>query len=750
MPLRASWGSVAIGGGGYVTGLVQSANAAYARCDVGGAYLLPFKNGSITSQSGTWHALLDWVPPRLSNYYSIESIAVESASKQQSEDIIWMAVGDGFRMPSAILKSVDGGATFSNQSYVVPMAGNGNFRWCGERLAILPGSRGESVLFASRTHGVLKSVNGSKWARISSLPEINDPGYTFLLATPTGHIFAGAYGVGVYESTDEGTTWSLITRSPKFACRAAYRPHAEEVVITSNASSGSGSTGAVATLSLKTAANGGSWTDISPIPNQSYTGVAVDSSGDVYVTTNKFGGNSYHNPVFSLSSKSKSSSSTTQHVVGIGGTQWRLINNASAVTRRGDVPWWGPTKFASADSALLVVNGDLLLTATWYGVWLSSKRANFASWTTREKGHEEVVVLEVVAPASGAADLFTGVADVEGFRHTDTSVYPHNRLSNGTVNPTQSTSGIDVCPSNASVVARVHGNQGYDVGAAGAISYDNGISWRAFSGIAHGSHGHLARTLGGRIQFVGGADDCSRLVYIPLDSPPYASADGGLSWKLSTGAPNGTTGTRAHWEGCECRRWACDRHQSHCYIYVATSTRQGSNGTLSVSSDGGLNWVNSSAPLPAPTDSAGHLVTDDDTLRTGRTVGYVATNFANVGELCVCLGNSGLWCSTDAGATLTRVTGVHSCSLVDWGAPAPGEESGSTTMFIFGQLDESASDDATLFARIRGSWFKVSSDAHRLGRTSRGGPLAASKKKFGEVFLATDGTGVLRGALSVE
>ena len=717
--LSSTWSSVAIGGGGYVTGLVQSDNAAYARCDVGGAYLLPFKNGTRTpGANGSWRSLLDWVPPSLSNYYSVESMAAVSTSTRQSDDVIWMAVGDGFRMPSAILKSVDGGRTFSNQSYVVPMAGNGNIRWCGERLAIMAGTHGQTALFASRSHGVLKTANGSKWAAVA-LPVLADPGYSFLLATPGGLLLAGAYGVGTYVSADAGETWTL-RKGPTFPCRAVYRPQTHDVVVTSNATGGGvDSVGGVAALALADSMVLGQedgWSDLTPVPNQSYTGVAIDGSGSLYVSTHTSG---YHNQIFAANASAAARGA------------WRLINNASAVERRGSVPWWGPMKFSSADSALLVVNDELLLTATWYGVWLASKSEGFSSWTTHEQGHEEVVVLEVVAPPDGEADLFTGVADVEGFRHTDLQVYPAHRLSNGTVDATQSTSGIDVCPSNASVVVRVHGNQGFDVGAAGAISHDNGVTWRSFGGFAPGRPGHLAATLGRQVQFGGGGGDgggCDRLIYIPLDSTPYVSTDGGQSWTASSGAPNGTTGSRTHWEGCGCRRWACDRVRAECYVYSAGAA----NGTLSVSEDG-RSWANSSAWLPAP-----HV----------GEAGYVATNFAAGGHVCLCLGGSGLWCSTDAGVSVAQVDGISSCRLVDWGAPAPGE-SAEATMFVFGRRTQAEPDEA-LHAQVAGAWVRVNPETHRLGRTAKGGPLAVSKKQWGEVFLGTDGVGVLRGVISID
>ena len=124
--IDSTWNNVAIGGGGYVTGLVQSTTAAYARTDVGGAWRLPFKG---STKGNGWTQMLASFPPTMRNIYAVESIAVEC-------DVIYLAVGDGFRLPSAILRSDDGGVSWSDQTYVAPMAGNGNDRWCGERLAI--------------------------------------------------------------------------------------------------------------------------------------------------------------------------------------------------------------------------------------------------------------------------------------------------------------------------------------------------------------------------------------------------------------------------------------------------------------------------------------------------------------------------------------------------------------------------------------------------------------------------------------
>ena len=396
------WRRVAIGGGGYVTGLVQSTNAVYARTDVGGAYILPFKN--VTT---AWRQMMEWVPTRLSNYYSVESIAVLATSDRQEDDILYAAVGDGFRMPSAILTSNNGGATFSNSSYVVPMAGNGEYRWCGERLAIsllsgvnMDGRDGHTVFFGSRTHGVLRSTNGSRWEPVQGLPVLPDPGYTFILTDDnTGTVVAGAFGHGIWVSRDVGDTWHF-RGGPRFPCRAAQHVSGA-IVVTSNSTR----VGAVATFHPDSPSTG-EWVDLTPAGNQTYTGVALDSRTDeLYVATHTAG---YHNHIYTTQLRErfweprKFSIKSAEHSAATAGDSttltdriwqptWRNINNVSLVNYSADVPWWGPSKFCSSVAALLLVDGALL-TSTWYGVWIAHRSDGFHMWTTREAGHEETVV----------------------------------------------------------------------------------------------------------------------------------------------------------------------------------------------------------------------------------------------------------------------------------------------------------------------------------------------------------------------
>lgn len=67
------WGSVQIGGGGFVSGLIpprDRAGAWYARTDVGGAY-------RYDADAQRWAPLLDWVSDEQTGFLGVESIALD-------------------------------------------------------------------------------------------------------------------------------------------------------------------------------------------------------------------------------------------------------------------------------------------------------------------------------------------------------------------------------------------------------------------------------------------------------------------------------------------------------------------------------------------------------------------------------------------------------------------------------------------------------------------------------------------------
>ena len=67
------WDTVAMGGGGYVSGVVTSKSergVVFARTDVGGAY-------RYDNHNGRWIALTDWLDERNTGLMGVESIAID-------------------------------------------------------------------------------------------------------------------------------------------------------------------------------------------------------------------------------------------------------------------------------------------------------------------------------------------------------------------------------------------------------------------------------------------------------------------------------------------------------------------------------------------------------------------------------------------------------------------------------------------------------------------------------------------------
>src|SRR6516164_4982983 len=122
------WRNVAIGGGGFVTGLVfhpREENLLYARTDVGGAYRWD-------AAARRWIPLTDWVQGI--DFTGIESLAVDPSDANR----VYLAAGIYRWTRAAILRSDNRGRTWKVTEVPFKMGGNELGRFNGERLAVDP------------------------------------------------------------------------------------------------------------------------------------------------------------------------------------------------------------------------------------------------------------------------------------------------------------------------------------------------------------------------------------------------------------------------------------------------------------------------------------------------------------------------------------------------------------------------------------------------------------------------------------
>ncbi len=250
------WGNVAIGGGGYVTGMVvhpAERDLVYIRTDVGGAYRW--------NPSGEeWVPITDWIGPEDRDLYRIESLAIAPTDP----DVVYLAGGNGVPEQSSIMKSADRGATWTISRLGIAISGNAGgrdnpSRSSGERLAVDPGTT-DIVYFGSRYDGLWRSTDsGATWARVATLPSAGAPGrgVSFVVfargnepaGAATRTIYLSVYGEGIYRSADAGASWSLLPGSPAKPNRAALASTGDLYV--------THKTG-IARFS------GGDWTDVTP------------------------------------------------------------------------------------------------------------------------------------------------------------------------------------------------------------------------------------------------------------------------------------------------------------------------------------------------------------------------------------------------------------------------------------------------------------------------------------------------------
>ncbi|MBW4650074.1 MAG: hypothetical protein KME06_15500 [Kastovskya adunca ATA6-11-RM4] len=537
--------NVALGGGGYVTGIYlhpRQQDLIYIRTDIGGFYRWDAKEQR-------WIALTDHFPLAKSNYYGGEALALDP----NDPNIVYIAAGKYlWAEPGTIFKSTNKGQTWTKLNLDLHMGGNQDKRWLGERLVVSPFDS-QLLFFGSRRDGLWKSSDAGKtWSSVKDFPgkPQEDIGITAIAFNDKqkGEIYINAYGDGIYQSTDSGKTWRKIPDSPQTATRLAVAVDGT-LYVTSE------------THPRVSKYTQGVWQDLTPPGSQAeFNGLSLNAT----------------NPQEVLIATREKSENTNLYRSLDGGRTWREIKRSVNNT----VPWWSKYMLSNPATSAIAFDPKVpnrVWLTDWYGIWRTDNINQQPSiWTNYQNGHEEVVPFTLVAPPQGAI-LLSGVADVDGFNHNNgLDTYPSYSI--GRKGPAfQDTYSIAYSETDPLKLVRVGGNR-WNNTYTGATSTDGGSTWKAFSSFPK-------QTMPLRVAM--SATNPQSILVITSGGQPLYTTDGGASWKTASGLPSGMEGA---WNWSQ--PLAADTGEGRTFYYY-------DKGKLYRSTDGGATFASVSESLPS-------------------------------------------------------------------------------------------------------------------------------------------------------
>lgn len=723
-----TWRNARIDGGGFVPGIVfnrKERNLAYARTDIGGAYRWQ-------QSSKTWTPLLDSVGWDDWGHTGVVSLASDSVDP----DRVYAAVGTYTNSwdpgNGAVMRSADRGASWQKADLPFKLGGNMPGRGMGERLAVDPNRNSVLYLGAPSGKGLWRSTDsGASWSQVANFPNVGnyvqDPsdtsGYasdnqgivwvTFDESTGTAGSATRTIYVGVadkdnavYRSTDAGATWSRVAGQPTgYLAHKGVLDAANGFLYLAYSDKGGPYDGGKGRL-WRYATATGTWTDISPVTEgdtyYGFSGLTVDRQRPGTVMATAYSSWWPDTQIF----RSTDSGGTwtkawdytsypdraNRYTMDVSSSPWLTWGaNPSPPEQTPKLGWMTEAlEIDPFDSNRMMYGTG----ATIYGTEDLTKWDSGSRFTVRPmvQGLEETAVNDLASPPSGAP-LLSALGDVGGFRHTDLAKVPSMMFTQPNFT---TTTNLDFAETSPNTVVRV-GN--LDSGPHIAFSTDNGANWFAGtdpSGVSGGGT-------------VAAAADGGRFVWSPAGAGVQYTTGFGTSWQASSGIPAGAV-------------VESDRVDPKVFYGFKS-------GDFYVSSDGGATFTASTATgLPS-----------------GDSVRFKALPGAK-GDVWLAGGATdgayGLWRSTDAGATFTKLSGVEQADTIGFGKAATGAS--YQTLYtsakiggvrgIFRSTDKGA------------TWTRINDDAHQWGWT--GAAITGDPRVYGRVYVSTNGRGVVYGDAS--
>ena len=683
-----TWRTAEVGGGGFVTGTVfhpTEPGLAYARTDVGGAYRLD-------SATNRWVPLNDDVGGLNNEFQHLGVLTIGLDPNDANR--VYIASGqyggaETWKLPSRIYRSTNRGATWTYTTPGFKMAGNGEGRGTGERMAVDP-LNGANLLVGTSDSGIWRSTDhGATWTRMTNFtPSVCN----FLIYAPANaanpgpnrRVYAAANTLtaqSFWFSDDNGSTWAEVPSHPGSVIGSEMMPiqgsfDAAGVFYSTWGDATGPGTSATRYGVWKLSADGTTWTSILPPTGQGFfSGISADPrvAGHVVVSTvNRWwpGDEVYR--------------STD------GGTNWTAaLRTASRTT--GNSPWSSTlSPHWITDIDIDPFDSNRAIFNTGGGLFQTTNLATAGTarlWTFFNDGLEELVPLGLLSPTAGPP-LVTVTGDYTGWRHDDLNRSPlrgrHSpgNGSNGRI------AGADLAPAK---MIRQNSSATY-------YSQDAATTWSAFpTEPPTVANGHGTAIL---------STDGQRILWCPTNSEAYVSADGGATWTASNGTALGVSLTPI-----------ADRVNAQLF-YLWNNTAK----SLLVSTDGGQNFTTAASGM-------------NTAFSIFRSVP------GHSGHLWVAANSSGLYKSINSGTSFTKLSSVTEVYRFDFGRAAPGAT--HPAVFIWGKVGTIVgffrSDDAGA------TWIRINDNLHNFGYQN---DLVADSRVHGRVYLATSGRGVVIGEMT--
>lgn len=687
------WQNVAIGAGGFVTGIVshsQVSDLIYVRTDVGGAY-----RWNPTQQS--WIPLMEMFDRQESYVFGVESLALDP----NNPNVIYAATGDytdsRSRHNGAILKSSDRGQTWTKNSLSFKLGANEDWRWNGERLAVDP-HQSEILYLGSRNEGLWKSTDGAKsWARVSNFPTAGtqNRGIVFVVfdsktgkkGSPTPTMYVGVAGAGVYRTQDAGRSWTLLEDSSKNPQRAVLASD-RTLYVTFDAP------GAIKKF------QNNAWVNITPAQLDSFNAISVSPQNPQQVVAAQWFFN-HGNKLFKSTN---------------GGQNWQEIQS----THQNTVPWQkNDERFSTSGISSLMFDPhhrDRVWYTDGWGVWRTDNiNDNRLVWRNPVLGLEEIVNFTLKSqPKTGA--LLQGSADIGGLRHDALNQFPHALIQSPSWMASDFVS-IDASETAPNFVVTVGSRRWTSDGLPdpgyAKYSTDDGRSWTEFPNYPNG----YRKAQRGRVAVSANSD--RTVVWVPEgeNEVPYFTQDRGKTWTRSQGAPSSLMTTVWQWN----QPLASDKVEGkQFYIYK--------DGKFYRSTDNGATWQTTVTNLP-------NLNMDwaSNAWSTVKAAPGVK------GEVWISFNQQGLYRSSNGGTSFTQLPNVQQAYLFAFGKNAPNRQ--NPTVFVYGTVNNI--EGIFRSDNFGETWAKIDVEGQAIGKDPKF--MEGDRQVYGRVYIGTGGRGIYYG-----